>query len=194
MTFGERFSALSLAQALMGGLVIATLYYFIGYNSGAALKAQIEAAQTTIKTTETQIAEENKKIERIEQYKKSTQIMGESFQTLLTYIPAKLASFDLMKAISNEAKASGVNLVRVAEAGQPTKKGFYQELSVQVDLKGNFQQLMLFLSFLTRTEQFLTVHNLELTSDPNASGRESPTLRFSTEIHGYRYDQTETPK
>lgn len=194
MSVADRLRALSWSQALIFGLIIAGLYYLVGYDTGAALQAQIETTRTSIKDAQAKIVEEEKKLVRIEQYKKATATMGESFRTLLTYIPAKLATFDLLKSVSNEAKAASVNISNLADSGSPIEAGFYTELTVHVELRGTFQQMMLFLSFLTRSDQFMTVQNLSLNAEDSRSLRESPNLRLSADVHGYRYNQEASKK
>ncbi len=192
----DRIYNMTVTQAFAIGLVLAGLYYFVGYNSGTNLEAQIEANKLSIQDTETKLAEENKKIQRLDEYKRISASMGENLQSLLTFIPTHLETFDLKKTISLEAKAAAVSLSRMNEitVPPPTAKLFYKELAVQVDLKGSFQQLMLFLSFLTRAEQFLTVHNLGLTVESSQNKSDSPMLRFTAEIHGYQYIEPEKPK
>ena len=193
MNAADRLRQLSVTQVIVFGLMLAGFYYLVGYDSGANLQAQIEANRAAIKDLQSKVSEEEKKLARIEQYRKATASMGESFQTLLTFIPAKLAAYDLLKTVSNEAKAANTSIANLVESGQPTRSGFYTELSIRVDLNGTFQQMMLFLSFLTRSDQFMTVHNLTLTGDATRMSKDNPSLRLSAEIHGYRYEQ-EAPK
>jgi Tfp pilus assembly protein PilO len=188
MTPMEKFRNLPLGNCLMIGFFVALAYYLVFYNSGSVLQTNIQARKSEIQDLQHKIADEDKKIAQIEQFKKATQVMGQDFQSLVAYIPAKFGSFDLMRSVSNEAKAAGINISRINESAAAEKMGFYEQFKVRADLTGSFQQIMLFLSFLTRTEQIMTVPSLELRTDSRSSNpTDTPTLRFNVEIFGYRY-------
>jgi Tfp pilus assembly protein PilO len=194
MTFADRIRNLSYAQAFLFGCLLTVGYYFVGYNDGSVLKNQISKKSTEIAELKVKIIDENKKIEQIAEFKKVAKEMGQDFETFVTYIPAKFNAYDLKNTISKEAITAGLNLSNITEAGsgQPEKGSFYESLKIKADLVGNFQQLMLFLSFLTRSERILTVQNISL-SKASSAGVLKPSdpinLHLVADIYGYRYMQ-----
>lgn len=199
MNLLEMLKTLQTKQALIVGFVLAAIYYFVGYNDGSALTAKINQTKQEITTLQTQIAEENRKIEKIEDFKKANLVMGENLKTFITYIPERFNAFDLMKIVSNEAKAANIGISRISEVNvsenAAEKKLFYRPLMVQADLTGNFQQIMLFLSFLTRSDQILTIEDLSLTNyDVGRTHSDAPNLKLNARIAGYRYVKEEPKK
>lgn len=188
MTVWERINQLSIGRAIFIGLVLAGFYYFLSYNNGAMLDAQINANKAKVEELNKTIKDEEAKIERINQYKKTAEQLGESFNRFLSYIPEKLRNTDLMKIVSTEAKAAGANIVRVSEQGMGTRSEFYEEIKVSVELVGTFQQMMLFMSFLTKVDQIITISKLNLRSQSSENfDISSPSLQITADLRGYRY-------
>lgn len=188
MTIWEKINQLSIGRAMFIGLFLATFYYFTGYNDGTVLQAQITANEAKMVELQKNIKEEEIKIERINQYKKTTEALGESFNKFLSYIPEKLRNTDLMKTVSTEAKAAGANIIRVSELGGGTRSEFYEEVRVSVELVGTFQQMMLFMSYLTKVDQIITLSKLAIRNNAGDQiDMESPTLSISADLRGYRY-------
>lgn len=188
MTIWEKINQIAYGRAIFIGLFLAALYYFTGYNNGTVLDAQIKANEAKVVELQKNIKDEEIKIERINQYKKTTEELGESFNKFISYIPEKLRNTDLMKTISTEAKAAGANIVRVSEQGVGGRSDFYEEVRASVDLAGTFQQLMLFMSYLTKVDQIITLSKLTIRNPSSQQMNvESPTLSISAELKGYRY-------
>lgn len=188
MTIWEKINQISLGRAIIIGLVLATFYYYLGYNDGSVLTAQIASNKERSVAIQKEIKDEEVKIERINQYKKTTEALGESFNTFLAYIPEKLRNTDLMKIVSTEAKAAGANIARVSEQGAGARGDFYEEVKVSVELDATFQQLMLFMSFLTKVDQIITISKLSISNLSNSLfDAESSQLQITAELRGYRY-------
>lgn len=194
----ERLKSLTYLRALVIGAFFALIYYFVGYDDGSKLEAQIQSAKAEITESEKKIKSEIAKIESIEQFKKANAAMGETLQTFISFIPEKLVMIDLMKLVSNEAKSAGLNISRISERGAGIKGEFYESLNVDAELGGTFEQLMIFLSDLTKVKQILTLSRLQIR---NAGGGRSANaeyaqVNFTAEIRGYRYVpvKTEGPK
>jgi len=188
LTIWEKINQISYGRAMFIGLFLAGIYYFTGYNNGTVLDAQIKANEAKVVELQKNIKDEEAKIERINQYKKTMEALGESFNKFVSYIPEKLRNTDLMKTISTEAKVAGANIVRVSEQGVGTRSDFYEEVKASVDLSGTFQQLMLFMSFLTKVDQIITLSKLSIRNPSSQQMNvESPVLSISAELKGYRY-------
>jgi Tfp pilus assembly protein PilO len=175
----------------MVGFALMAMYYLIGYDSGAKLTAQIATKTAEVKDYNQKIAEENKRIEQIEQFKKAAAVMGDNFQTFLTYIPSKLNVFELMKTISSEAKSANLQIRRLQPGGFAAEKSatFYEQIGIDADLVGTFQQLMLFLSVLTKVDRILTVKSISLVPEMSSRTKDndSPNLHMGIEVIGYRF-------
>lgn len=190
---------ISFVQALMASFVLGAFYYFIVYDDGLNLLNQIQQANVELQTEEKSSSTIEQGYKRATQYQELVGTMGPTFQGLMDYLPAKMSMADLMRSISNEAKASGVNIDQVREAGsakaQEDQNLFYNTIAVGVDLSGTFTQHLLFLSNLTRLPQILMIDVLSMSAGKSAEGSGSPIINMNATIAGYRYDEAaEKPK
>ncbi|MCB0383952.1 MAG: type 4a pilus biogenesis protein PilO [Bdellovibrionales bacterium] len=195
MTLADRMQQLTFGKALMFGLLIAGLYYSIGYDSGSELEVSIAQTKEQIQDKQTQIKGLERQIERIKTMQKVMGVLGTEFDSFLSYIPEKMSMPDLMKIISTEAKAAGVGINGIGEVtssmagGRATSEEgqFYEEMIVEVELVGTYAQLLLFLSYLTKLDKILSISQLSMVSSAKIGDRESPMITFKCFIKGFRY-------
>lgn len=199
MTLAERMQQLTFGRSLMIGVVVAGMYYAIGYDSGTALNEGIVKTKEQIAEKEIEIKGLERQLERIKTMQKVMGVLGGEFDSFLSYIPEKMSMSDLMKIISTEAKAAGVGINGIGEVnragsggtrrgdGAPNEGQFYEELTVEVELVGTYAQLLLFLSYLTKLDKILSISQLSMTSSAKVGDRVSPMITFKCFIRGYRY-------
>lgn len=198
MTLSERLQQLTFGKALMFGLLIAGLYYSIGYDSGSSMQTSIDQTKEQIQDKTTEIKGLERQIERIMTMQKVMDVLGEEFESFLSYIPEKMSMAELMKTISTEAQAAGVGIKNLGEVSNAlssrSKEGgqFYEELTVEVVLEGTYAQILLFLSYLTKLDKILSISQLSMVSNARMGDRESPSITFKCFIKGYRYLPTDT--
>lgn len=186
----DRLVEMSYGQALAIGLAVALLYFLVFYDSG---QGEIDAA----KKAQRQVAELNQKVAlaqrnltRSKEFKETLKLKDEQFLTFTSYIPEQLNISDMMKSISSEAKAAGVNIISIKEGGRSGPSYQYTTpLAIEVILEGGFPQHILFLSYLTRLDSIFTVESMAF-SGKKISGGGDPSqisVQFKATIVGYRY-------
>jgi Tfp pilus assembly protein PilO len=174
---------------MMLGLVFAAFYYFLVFDQGIAQKNSIAAAQAQMVSIEQQMKDNQIKLDRAAVYKKTASEVGTTITRLLSVIPEHFGSADMMKLVSNEIKVVGSSLSSITpmkpEVSRYAKE--FEELALQIDISGTFQQHMLFFSNITRINQILTIRKFDLSTVREGKGDEPPLVRLSAEIVAYRY-------
>lgn len=172
-------------RVVVFSLVICGLYYLVGYDSGAAHLANVESYKAQLAEIQQKSEKVDKEIDEIRALKAAQEKDSERLNILLGFIPEKLSNFEMMRTLSNEAKAVGVNINSIRDSGASSAKSgeFYEEIGVDVNLEGSFSQLLLFLSNLTRLNQIVTVNTLDLRGLSGADG----ALSMNAQVRGYRY-------
>lgn len=192
-----RLEQVSIGKAVIIGVVLAGLYWMMS-DDGSSIEAMIQSSQSQIQTTRKSIEEEEEKVQLTQRYKLTVASLGNELQVLSDYIPKDLRASDLMKTVSSEAKAAGLDIVKVSEGGVDQRlngeSDLYESFSVNVELAGTFPQHVLFLSFLTRLKSIVTIDNFQLTTQQKTSedGSSSPSVKFNVELVGYRYKGSQT--
>ena len=189
MNFSELLNRLTMGRALMLGVGIAIIYYFLLFDDGSVHRAAIAQSQQQIADFEKQIADSQKKLDQAAVYKRTVAEVGGTITKLLSLIPEKFGMPDLMRIISNEAKVAGSSLATLTPKNvtvSPLAKEF-EELTVTLELQGSFLQHMMFLSNLTKQNQILVVRRFNLNVTKEGHGDDPTQTKFSADIVAYRY-------
>jgi len=189
MNLADTLRRLTTARALILGIGLAGIYYFLVFDKGEMQSNAIASANAKIQELQRKIAEDQKKVDRAMVYKRTAAEVGSTITRLLTLIPEKFSMPDLMRIVSNEAKIAGSSLLVVAPKGtlvSPIAREF-EELTVELELQGTFLQHMIFLSNLTKINQILILRKINVSNMGQSKGDDVPTLKLNAEIVAYRY-------
>ena len=187
LTFGKAF-------AIGGALLI--FYYFMMFDNGAGLELQIERVQGEIEKNNIELRIIKKAEEDAARYEEAMKTLGDDMAKVSRALPEELNSFDMLKIVTNEAKVTGLEIVRVAgtqsRSGQSPADAFYESIDVDAELAGQFGQVMLFLSNLTKQDKIITPQSMTITMSAaggisGARAASAPRLSMSTKLTGYRY-------
>jgi Tfp pilus assembly protein PilO len=166
------------------------------YNDGTALETSIATTQVQIQQAQKEMESVTKAIEDAERYQKTKAALGVEMDNIMLAIPVKLNSTDLMKTMSNEAKSVGAEIISLAAPqsfrnDSESANSVYVPIMISVELSGTYNQLMLFLSNLTRLNKIITSTKLTLaiksTSGVMRPGT-PPALSLSGSFQAYKYN------
>lgn len=189
----EKLKNLPFGTALIINLILSVVYYFSLYDNGSALENQIQATKTQLTASENELENLKKAVEDAERFKQTMATLGTEMERILLAIPSQLTSMELMKIISTEAKSVGVDIKNLAgQAGTASSakdtKQFYEAVTVEVTISGSYNQVMMFLSNLTRLDKILIAKNLTLDiAQMGPAGSNSPVINMKGLIEAYRY-------
>jgi len=188
--FFEKISALTNGKALMIGLILGGLYYFMGYDDGAGIQAQIQViakqvneAETKKKDTEATLAEEAR-------MKDAVGKLSEQYAFISKKLPSELKSSEMVRGIDSVARQSGVS-VKFKKPGTVAKKEVVEELPVDVTLEGSYSQIAQFIYYTSNLERLTRVLNFSVYAQDDS--RERP-LKFEGQVVSYKLAPEPTPK
>lgn len=186
----EQFVQMTVGQVLLIGAGVAVIYWFIMYDDGTAMQLQTSQYRNKASTIQAEIQKKKTSLKRSKDFKETLRIKDEQFQAFSSYIPETLTVADMMRVISNEAKAAGVNISGISAASAPKEfeNELTESLAISVQLEGPFPQQILFLSFLSRLESIFTVADMNFsTLAPKDGAGSEVNVDFSATIVGYKY-------
>jgi Tfp pilus assembly protein PilO len=191
MSVQERLVEMTFSKVFLIGVAFAVLYYFVGYDSGIQHINRASQDRLKIQQLSVEIEAVQTELNRSREFKETLRLKDEQFLTFTSYIPERLNVSDMMKAISSEAKAAGVNILSIKDA-KPTTANyqFTAPLAVDVELEGGFPQHILFLSYLTRLDSIFTLDAMSFQGESQTSKGQDPkdvSVKFKATIVGYRY-------
>ncbi|HUG04335.1 MAG TPA: type 4a pilus biogenesis protein PilO [Steroidobacteraceae bacterium] len=154
-----------------------------------------EAEQQTLWQT---FDEKQRKAANLEAYRQQIAEIERTFGAMLRQLPGKTEVPSLLVDISQTGLAAGLQ-ERLFQPGSESKKDFYAELPIKIQLSGGYHEFGLFVSGIAALPRIVTLHDIEITRGGTrgaARGRApAPTdqLTLNLTAKTYRYlDEEET--
>lgn len=191
--FNDLMLRLTMGRVVILGFLFAAIYYFMMYDSGAAQENQINSLVADRANIQTQIDDIQKKIDMARNFEKASQNLGDSLQKLLSYIPAHFRIGQLLKMVSREARLSGLDIIRMGQltVTDPNRIPDFTELGTAVEMTGQYDQVLAFMSAMTRQRQIFLFEKIAISVNGEV-GKEAGVVKFAADIHAFSYNGTLT--
>lgn len=183
----EMLERLTMGRALIIGFMITSFYYFILFDDGSARRAMIQNSRSEVQRLQTEIQTVEERLHQAEEYQRAAESLGSSIDKLLSYIPADFTVGQLMKTVSDEARVAGLDITQMTPKNiqdPESRVADFTELGVSLQLKGQYDQLLTFMSNLTRQRQIFIFEKLDMTSDTSGP---AGLISVNAEIHAFSY-------
>ena len=191
------FRGLGVLLVLIVTTVVLVWYFVWGENGNRPELLRAEAEQQSLWNT---FDEKQRKAANLEAYRQQLAEIERTFGAMLRQLPGKTEVPSLLVDISQTGLASGLQ-ERLFQPGSETKKDFYAELPIKIQLTGGFHEFGQFVSGIAALPRIVTLHELEITrgtarsSSSRRAGAPAPSddLTLNLTAKTYRYlDEDET--
>ncbi len=187
----EKLAGLSNGKAIIIGIMVGLAYYFMMYDDGKALEAQVavmagqlQQAEAKKKDTEATLAEEAR-------MKDAVRKLSQQYAFIAKKLPSDLKSSEMIRGIDSVAKMAGVS-VKLKKPGIVAKKEVVEELPVDVTLEGSYAQIAQFVFLTSNLERLTRVLNFSVVAQNDTKER---PLRFEGQVVSYKLaPEPEKPK
>jgi len=170
------------------GLGLLGVFYSGMYDDGTGLQNQLNTVNAELTKTQKSLKDTEEVIKNTQTFQAEFQSVSEQFQAAVEYLPETFITQELLKQISNEARAAGVTLVSI-KPKTPSPGDFYEELQVDVELEGSFTLLTTFLSYISKQNRIINIKNIEMGMKTANEG--VPKLSLRGVLVAYRYKKEE---
>jgi len=183
-----------LFRALSVGLVFVVttgllVFYFVNRGNLVDLR-KAEAEQQSLWQTFTQ---KQGRAANLEAYRQQLAEIERTFGAMLRQLPGKTEVPNLLVDISQTGLAAGLQ-ERLFQPGSESKKDFYAELPIKIQLTGGYHEFGIFVSGIAALPRIVTLHDIEIargTATRAASRRGAPPpsdrLTLNLTAKTYRY-------
>ena len=188
------FRALGIVVVLVVASALLIWYFVIGDNGNLPLLRKAEAEQKSLWTT---FDEKQRKAANLEAYRQQLAEIERTFGAMLRQLPGRTEVPSLLVDISQTGLASGLQ-ERLFQPGAETRKDFYAELPIKIQLTGGYHEFGLFVSGIAALPRIVTLHDIEITRSGRGTSRgrapvPSDELTLNLTAKTYRYlDEAET--
>jgi len=182
-----------LFRALGIGLVFAVttgllIYQFVNRGNLPDLRAA-EAEQKSLWQT---FDQKQRKAANLEAYRQQLAEIERTFGAMLRQLPGKTEVPNLLVDISQTGLAAGLQ-ERLFQPGSESKRDFYAELPIKIQLTGGYHEFGTFVSGIAALPRIVTLHDIEITRGATRTGARgrapAPTDRLTLNLTAktYRY-------
>ena len=117
-----------------------------------------------------EIAQIDRQIQEGEKLKKEIADMEEKAAKIFRFVPTEMSLEQGASAVSSEARLAGLSIQSVQTSQNWLNKKTVSVGSVDVRVQGQFNQIMIFLSEMTRKDQIYSLKTVKVTSSSQESG------------------------
>lgn len=174
-------------------VTVLLIYYFVwseaNGNRPQLLKARAE--QVSLWNT---FDEKQRKAANLEAYRQQLAEIERTFGAMLRQLPGRTEVPSLLVDISQTGLAAGLQ-ERLFQPGTETKKDFYAELPIKIQLTGGYHEFGMFVSGIAALPRIVTLHDIEIVrstgnrSSGSRRGAPAPSddLTLNLTAKTYRY-------
>ena len=190
------FRALGVLIVLVFVTLLLVWYFVWGDNGNRPQLLKARAEQQQLWAT---FDQKQRKAANLEAYRQQLAEIERTFGAMLRQLPGKTEVPSLLVDISQTGLAAGLQ-ERLFQPGAETKKDFYAELPIKIQLTGGYHEFGLFVSGIAALPRIVTLHDIEISrgqqrSSSGRRGAPAPTdaLTLNLTAKTYRYlDEDET--
>ena len=182
----EKIKSMPPIQAAIIGFVLALIFYLLWFDSGVSQKRQISSITKDIGVLSNELVTLEKAVVDADKLNRLIEQVGEGVNKLSKYIPEKLTDTDVVKDLSTSARSVGATVVGIrVKSAKSNSDDIYDLVSVEVELRGVFDEIMAFLSQLTKVDRIYTLEDMNFSI--KRRGEHRSEVSFKTTVVGYRY-------
>jgi type IV pilus assembly protein PilO len=184
------FRALGVLVVFVFVTLLLVWYFVWGENGNRPELLKARAEQQSLWNT---FDEKQRKAANLEAYRQQLAEIERTFGAMLRQLPGRTEVPSLLVDISQTGLAAGLQ-ERLFQPGAETKKDFYAELPIKIQLTGGYHEFGTFVSGIAALPRIVTLHDIEITRTGTraSSGRRgapapSDELTLNLTAKTYRY-------
>lgn len=187
----ERLASLEWPKVALGAVLVAALYYATLYDTGALLDAKVQATEKQVSDTREKLDRTKSADKNVKLFVQKVEAAEQQFREVIEYMPPEINLGNFLQRVKDQASAAGANVQTFSPSSDIEKRDFYEIRKFDLQLNGNFSQLALFLSNLSKMPLLITFDKIAITT---LGGEfDNPKLNFKGTLLGYRYLSGATP-
>lgn len=181
-----RLAGLTLKWALIFGVGLGGLYYFMLFNDGSTIEVEIQKVQKEIQEQETKEKESDAALKEVEKIRAEVGALSDQFKMVSQVLPAEVQMQDIIRAVDTTARASGVS-IKTKEPRPSVNHGYYEEIPLHISMDGSFAEITMFLFYMASQERIMKVKNFVLSQPQQNEKSPLGRLLFDGQVVTYRF-------
>lgn len=181
----EKLNGLSFINAAIFGLVLAAIYYFLVFQESNP-QEQLSRKDEQVGQLKTQIAGLDGKIRMAQRKQKQIDQIKFKSDRAFKSTPDNLSADVALAELSKEARSAQLSIESLNAGGSWVESNNIESTDLTLQVLGRYDQIMLFLSEITRKDHVYSVRSLEMRRVGDLSSDTKDDLSASVQIYVFR--------
>ncbi len=164
MGLKEDFQNLSPSKCLMGGILLAGIYFAVVFNNGKDKETLAEATRAEILQTKARLDAVENALENKTSTEARATAISKELEELLKFFPSNTNNNDFQKEISALLKKTNNRLLKMQDETVESRFPGYIEQGIKLEAEGGYHEFMDFLSLLTKMSRMIDLKFLKFNS------------------------------
>lgn len=177
----DKLNELSILNAAIVGLIMAALYYFLFFQANDPKNILFNLDQVEV-TAKGQLAKLSRQIKEGKKLKADIEAIELKAEKIYKYIPKEFSVDEASSTISEEARLAGLSIRSISKTATWSNLETVSAANVDVRVQGAFDQIMIFLSELTRKDRIYNVKTLKISNTRDLANKEGLILETKIEF------------
>ena len=187
--FFEKVEKLSKVQrVVISGLVFALIVGIFVYLSYWPKLERIKQLNTEIEKLEKKIKTARRNAADLKKFQAKMKEAELQFRMAMKKLPEKEEIPSLLTSISDSGQQAGLEFL-LFEPKPETKKGFYAEIPVVMNIKGDYHNMAIFFDQVARLSRIVNIQNIQISK---SKAKEGGSRKLSTSCMAVTYKFIET--
>jgi len=189
-------SQFSLFRVMILAGVIGIGYFFMYYDGGATLEAQITTLKGDLSSEEVKKKDTEATIKKEDEMQANLASIARDLQVVKSKIPNEFKDTEMSTIINRASTRAGVSVSSLARKGDaPARSGLpgsesVEEIVFDISINGSFNRLVQFVELLSREEKIIKLR--DFTIERSGSATDS-SIRFHGQVIGFRQAVDKAP-
>lgn len=190
-------STLSVNRIAFFGLMLTMFYYFLGYNNGDAIVAEISSLNAQIAEETTKKVETERVLKKEEEMRADVASLAKTYEAVKSKIPIDFETSELRIIVEQISAATDLKITKLSnsdmqqvnspEATENAEEAnLVQKVAINYVFQGNFAQIQTFMTQIAGVEKVIKVSELKIKTEDSPNPGPSKYLTVEAVLVGYR--------
>ncbi|MEC9282274.1 MAG: type 4a pilus biogenesis protein PilO [Bdellovibrionota bacterium] len=182
----QQINQMPVTHFVLIGIILSATYYYLMFEGSSKYENRIKNLNSQIDKINGDIAANKNVVKDISKFEEEVNQISEQFQSAIEYLPSKSKVEDVLDQLYRIARTKGVILSKVVPGGT-TKKKFYEELVVDIQVSGSYSAITGFIVEVSQIPRIINIHGISLKPSSRKSLTDDLLLDLSGKLVTYRY-------
>lgn len=190
-------STLSVNRIAFFGMLLTMFYYFIGYNNGDAIVAEITSLNAQIAEETTKKVDTERVLKKEEEMRTDVASLAKTYEAVKSKIPIDFETSELRIIVEQISAATDLKITKLSnsdlqqvnspEATENAEEAnLVQKVAINYVFQGNFTQIQNFMTQIADVEKVIKVSELKIKTEDSQNPGPSKYLTVEAVLVGYR--------